>query len=602
MFRPITLLLCAAFAFGAVSSAHAEGENERLFEVRFHPVKRAQIAMWIEREDLGLFRTLRLTEGVARRGIGNRPGALQMNSGFRWPYGRREGALPVWANRRIEYGGLPFRRVIFRDRRAEGLASQAPANTFPSAGYADNADDYFCLSFQRTNTREALDAVTCPSVFNSDKGRYITEGDVASGYSEPVQLPGGTPSTYALSLESLYPARRDVVCGSGCGNHPDVGTFNSDALAVMPELDAVAIATLPEEPYSFLFTVPDEWPDGEYKVFVEVGVEGDYSDRYSPEQFPTPIDPTPAVYDDNWDSWAVSYGYPYRGQPSVVYAIPFQLGQTETYTAREPVGFGSVEGRDEVVMRPFSADEIVDDHETAPGSGADRLLLTEEGWRLQLFVRDPSYCDGNLPPSAITGLDVSPYGEKAHSHHWAHMAFTAPSDDRGIDKYEVRVSTAPITDEASFLAGTPANAATLDIVALVVPATGQAGSRIEVDFGGLNAQTKYYVGIRARDLCNVPSPIAVAELETTAIYFTTVTPCVVATAAYGSPLAAEVGVLRRFRDRHLMTNAPGRAFVEAYYEHGPVLADFVREHPSVRDVVRSVLEPAVALATWIDSE
>src|SRR5262245_53226071 len=69
-------------------------------EVHFTPVHYAQLALWIERATGEFMSTLRLTEAVAYRGIGNRPGASQMNSGFRWPYGRREGALPIWATRR----------------------------------------------------------------------------------------------------------------------------------------------------------------------------------------------------------------------------------------------------------------------------------------------------------------------------------------------------------------------------------------------------------------------------------------------------------------------------------------------------------------------
>ena len=77
-------------------------------------------------------------------------------------------------------------------------------------------------------------------------------------------------------------------------------------------------------------------------------------------------------------------------------------------------------------------------------------------------------------------------------------------------------------------------------------------------------------------------------------------PCFVATAAYGSPLAAEVSVLRRARDRYLMTNEVGRALVSAYYAAGPVLADSIREHEGLRAVARRVISPAVEFARWLD--
>jgi hypothetical protein len=73
----------------------------------------------------------------------------------------------------------------------------------------------------------------------------------------------------------------------------------------------------------------------------------------------------------------------------------------------------------------------------------------------------------------------------------------------------------------------------------------------------------------------------------------------VASAAYGSPLAGEVGVLRRARDRYLSSHAPGRALVAAYYEHGPVLARAVEQWPALRAVTRAVLSPLVEAARWL---
>jgi len=83
--------------------------------------------------------------------------------------------------------------------------------------------------------------------------------------------------------------------------------------------------------------------------------------------------------------------------------------------------------------------------------------------------------------------------------------------------------------------------------------------------------------------------------------FATVSPCFIASAAYGSPLASEVGILRTVRDRYLAPTAPGRAFIKLYYELGPSLAEPVREQPWLASTVRFLLTPVVRLfAWWVD--
>lgn len=210
-------------------------------------------------------------------------------------------------------------------------------------------------------------------------------------------------------------------------------------------------------------------------------------------------------------------------------------------------------------------------------------------------------CEANAAPAEPVDFVVEPWtGDYRDAHRYAELSFTVPSNDDGaVRRYEVRVSRAPITDLASFFAGVPANAATLDSEALIIPTDVPAGTRIEVDMGGLAHETHYWVGLRAIDRCNASSEVVVVEYTTPPPTFTTVSPCFVATAAYGSPMADEIGSLRRFRDRYLLGHAAGRALVAAYYEVGPHAAAWIAGDETRRASARVMLAPAVELAAWL---
>jgi len=77
--------------------------------------------------------------------------------------------------------------------------------------------------------------------------------------------------------------------------------------------------------------------------------------------------------------------------------------------------------------------------------------------------------------------------------------------------------------------------------------------------------------------------------------------CFIATAAYGSPLHPYVRVLREFRDRYLMTNSPGRAFVRLYYRYSPPVAELIKEYPFLKYPVRLLIITLVFLIKfpWI---
>lgn len=72
--------------------------------------------------------------------------------------------------------------------------------------------------------------------------------------------------------------------------------------------------------------------------------------------------------------------------------------------------------------------------------------------------------------------------------------------------------------------------------------------------------------------------------------------CFIATAAFGSKLEPAVVLLRQFRDRFLLTNAVGRAFVDFYYRHSPPLANLIAKNEALRTMTRGLLLLPIAIA------
>lgn len=75
--------------------------------------------------------------------------------------------------------------------------------------------------------------------------------------------------------------------------------------------------------------------------------------------------------------------------------------------------------------------------------------------------------------------------------------------------------------------------------------------------------------------------------------------CFIATAAYGTPLAADINVLRDVRDRYLLVDAAGAAFVDTYYRLSPPVARVVADHPAVAALIRVLLTPIIALSRLV---
>jgi len=484
----------------------------------------SQIVAWVETPGGVYVETAYITATTGTYGLGNRPGRFDFNSGPNWPYGRRITTFPVWSHRH----GLEWSQIEYQNTEDSNLSH--PFNE-------SSREQHFCRPLQRIEP--AWDAFTCASPAYTDKG------------------------SFSPTAKSKYPPRNDID-----RNTPDDPIV--DMYDLLNPFDSVSQATPPSGTLATLsWPVPETVPFGDYVMFVEVSREFDMNDDYNPTRFPSPTG----------IPW-MEYGEAYRGQPSVVYRVPFTFSADGVTTAvvTEYVGYGDPDGLDGNLRAPDTT--ITTD---VTGSGASRLAMVSvdgEAFRVRLTSRPQFDVEAPAQPAAVQL--VSTTGTEAQ------ISFVAPGDDGTTGKvksYEIRYRVGePMTSE---------NFATATLIpGTVTPAS--AGGVQTFTVPGLLPSTEYSVGIRAVDDCRNSSEVAIVDIQTTDRGVGEVDACFVATAAYGSVLAGEVDMLRRFRDAMLRKTAFGELAVEAYYTFGPVLAGLIGESDLMRATARDVLEPVVS--------
>jgi hypothetical protein len=517
--------------FSALSFASPRAADAcRVLDIELTPSEDLQIVAWLEDSAGNFVETLFITDATGRYGLGNRPGIMEFNTEFGWPYGRRETVFPVWARRH----GVSYPKLVFQDGYDRDLSH---------AFNKSSIESYYCRPLLETEPvrDRSIDMGSCATVAYTDKGKF--DGRGAMGQDAGV---------------SLYPPRRDLRYVDGT-DHPDVQRF-----PMINDLDAVSRATPPGgEPYAHAVSLPTGFPDGDYVVWIEVSKERDQNDTYD---FP---EPALQAYGE--------YGVAYRGQPSILWKLPIRLdAQSREASAVDYAGYGDPSGLDGDVREPDPTISAGVD-----GSGARRLLLAFDGGEMYRVRVKSAPSEGGLPPDPPTTMEVHSANATQAEIHFVEPA--DPNTGGVVRGYDIRYSIGePLTADNFLEVGrvypdkvTPAN----------------PGALQKLQLQGLVPETRYWVGIRALDDCLSGSAPLIVELTTPRLEPPEVAACFVATAAWGSPLAAEVAGLRGFRDRVLRRFVLGEVLVESYYTFGPALAGAIRPSDTLRAAARGFLTP-----------
>jgi hypothetical protein len=553
-------LLATIASFGATlgsaliaSPAPEARASCRVAELQFHPVPELQIAIWIEDAAGHYVDTLYVTRATASLGLGNRPGREDFNSEILWPYGRRENALPVWAHRR----GVVYPRVVFQDEDDNDLSHAISESS---------VDPYYCRPLRAGEDawQATIDSGSCATTAFTDKGML------------------------SPTMTSLYPPRSDLAVRGG-SDHVDIMRYGA-----MNDLDAVSRATPSgDQAVSVRWAMPMTLPAGDYVAWVEVSRESDFNASYNPESYPSPVGL----------AWA-EYGHPYRGQPSLVWKLPFSVGDAATSAVTASyAGYGDPDGLDGVLNPPDGTITTVAGTFDVPAGpngnpparttqdlGAARLEVeaSPDGpYQVRVSFRPDNDA---IAPGAPGGLTVA-----SHSATDATVEFAAPGDDGNqgtAQAYEIRYGVGPVpSDEAGFVHGR-------ELADPVEPATSSSTQAFRLD--ALQPNTVYWVGVRAQDDCLNAGPVSYASFTTARIESLPVDACFVATAAWGTREEAHVQLLRGFRDRVLRRSILGELFVETYYTFGPALAEVIRPSDALRQLARDGLSPILSVARSTD--
>jgi hypothetical protein len=574
-------------------------------EIRFQPgAHDLQIVVWIEDSAGNYVDTPYVTRAVGTFGLANRAGSALLKTNYHWIYGAREMVFPVWAHRRNHH----YPKVVMGGCCGNDPSSVCP----PGCQYAGSSCSGDCEN----------DTIAYHSLVSTSEPFYCQPQATPLDTSNPVPIDvmscasRGTFSKGAYANPpafSLYPPRADLTT-----MNPKIDS--NDVLDFLNQNDLVAVSAATPLPGALasppVFWAPINQPVGDYVAWIEIAQEYDWTPGHNPEHctkyctncpgYPTvcpqPDHPNPVDPHGEWDF----EGHQFLGQPAILYKIPFHYdGNGTTEIATQFAGYADWDGSTGTLHPPDGT--IITN---VAGSGAGRLVDVDDGtdvYRAKLItgvcqggvipivdagvndMRGPIATDAgtvvvpNCPvPSPVSNLELTPGDKKID------LKFTQPASGPTPAYYAVRYreGTTPIAG-AVFEQQNSAPS-----VQASAPGTVLTGT---VD--QLMSATSYGVAVRAVTACGSKSAVVSKVAAVPQHQFATLHGCFIATAAFGSPMMAQVAALRKFRDTRLLDNPLGRLGTAVYYAFSPPLAAVIASDENLRALARRALAPIVALVT-----
>ena len=365
----------------------------------FLPAAHLQIAVWIEDAAGNYVDTAYVTRSTGALGLANRPGNARFKSAYRWPYGRREMVLPVWAHTRGKqyplrgHGRLDGHRSARRHHRlSRGLF----------------VDGELLLPAIEHPARRGLVRVAV----------HRLQGHLLAGQ-------------YLVLSAARRPDAR-----SAASTPTDARDF-----ATQNDLSAISSATPPGgqilDP-DVRWAVPSSLPNGQYVVKVEASLEGDFNASNT----------HPSLPDANQE--LRGFGRDVLGQPSIVYAVPITIDGIGADRHHRQRASATATG----TARPARCTAMDGSLNDMPGSGIGRLdhVTDADGtWRVKVFANGCQGCRMSAPP---TNLTADP------SDTTIGLSFNAPAYSDALDqpkRYEIRYQAKMPFDDAGFGNATPAD-------------------------------------------------------------------------------------------------------------------------------------------------